>query len=241
MPKASSGLTAVRQTQEDWLVPPIPFTIGATSFTSSVRDAKGQASAHVGVTNDTVFTLSILQAWTATGNFVQTQKVTATLDPVTGFYTADILCAVNRRFLKFVVAAGSGLGLSFEAGAYLMPRADSISATVAGGSGSGAAVPNRAAFITGQDNLTAHATPQKLNGGVSQAVPDGFSVFVTFKKSNTGANIYLAESSAKALAGTNCKIMNTQNAGIRLYVTDVSLIWIASDADTDGVDWIVER
>lgn len=241
MAKAKSGLTAVRQTWEDWLIPPITFTPGAGSFTSSIRDGKGQAAAHIGISNDNVFTLAVFQAWQSAGPFIQTQKVTATLDPASGLFTCDVLIPINRRFLKFVVTGT--LGNNFEAGAYLQPRADSGSSAASGGGSAGAAaVPNRASFNTGQASVVtadgAHAVQLSAS---SVPVPDGFSVFFTFRKANSGTNIYVGNSQVAAQTHGSAKIMNAQNAGLRLYVTDVSNIWIDADLANDGVDWIVEK
>lgn len=237
MAKAKSGLTAVRQTWEDWLIPPIPFTIGATSYTSSVRDGKGQASAHIAISNTNAFTLLILQAWQSAGNFVQTLSVVAAVDPITGLYVADVVVPISRRFIKFQVTnlAAGGLSTAFEAGAYLMPRADSTSSSSSGGGGGGSAVANRGAFATNQMNVAVPLTAVQL---LSQAVPSGFAVSIIAKKANT-KNIYLGTSAANAANHAVADILGPGDTR-KLYITNWNLVWMDADIAAEGVTIISE-
>lgn len=237
--KAKSGLSAARQFGEDWIVPPIVFTGGATSYVSSTRDGKGHAALHVGVTNNTAFTLTILHSWQATGTFVQAKTVASAADPVTGNHVVDITMPIFRRFVKISIAVPGGLGALFEVGAFFLPRASSSGTSGSGGASGGLAVANRPGVTTGQKNVAAAGTGVVLSA--DQAVPDGFSVFITFKKANSGTNIYLSDTKAHAEDHTGAKILNTQNSGVRLYVTNLSQIWIDADTSSDGVDWIVEK
>lgn len=114
-----------------------------------------------------------------------------------------------------------------------------IGAGSGGGSGVLAvATPNRSGFNTGQVTVTNHGTAVQFP---NVAIPDGFSIFMTFLKANTGTNVYIGNSATNAQTHTTAKIMNTQNAGIRLYVTNANLIFIDADNSSDGVDWIVEK
>lgn len=239
--KAKSGLSAVRMFPENILVPPNTFTPGSTTFVSSVRDGKGHAAIHVGVTNDTAFVLTILEGWRSSGPLVQARSIASAADPVTGFHVVDVTMPIQRRYVKISLAVPApGLGANFECGAYFLPRTSAGAAGSSGGGGGSSVVPNRGAFLTGNKSVVSNAAAEQLVAA-STPIPDGFSVFLTFKKANAGANVYVAESEAKANAKTNCKITNTQNAGIRLFVNNLNLIWISVDTNLDGVDWIVEQ
>lgn len=131
--KAKSGMSAVRQYPESIreMTPPNAFAPGAGSFTGPVRDGKGHAAIHVGVSNNAVGTIQIQQAWRSTGPFVTVFQQTTALDPTSGLFTADITFPILRRFVKVVFT--SLLGVDFEIGAYFLPRADSQPIAGAGG------------------------------------------------------------------------------------------------------------
>lgn len=128
--KAKSGMSAVRQYPESIreLTPPNTFVEGASDFIGPVRDGKGHAAIHVGVSNDTAGELSVLQAWQSTGPFVEVFAKNTTADAVSGLFTMDMTVPVIRRFVKIVFTPAAdppGLGANFELGAYFIPRADS--------------------------------------------------------------------------------------------------------------------
>jgi hypothetical protein len=133
--KAKSGLTAVRGYPERirQLSPPNTFTIGAPSFIGPVRDGQGHASVHASVTNDTGGVLTILQAWRSSGPFVQVLAIPLTADPATGFFTADVVFPVVRRFVQIIFTPTTVLGANFELGGYFEPRADSGFLSLSGG------------------------------------------------------------------------------------------------------------
>jgi len=134
--KAKSGLTAVRQYPEKIIEPPNTFTVGAPTFTSAVRDGRGHSSLHVGVVNNTAFTLKILHSWRPTGPFTLDQSVTSIADSETGFQVAEIIIPLKKRFIKIVVdAPGAGLGIDFEIGAYFLPRTPASAVIVSGSDG----------------------------------------------------------------------------------------------------------
>jgi len=126
--KAKSGMSAVRQYTESirQLTPPNAYVGGATSFTGPIRDGKGHSAIHAGSSNNTAHTLRVLQAWRSTGPFVLVAEQAAALDPISGFFTANIECPIVRKYTQVVVAAPApGLGADFEVGGYFVPRADS--------------------------------------------------------------------------------------------------------------------
>ena len=51
----------------------------------------------------------------------------------------------------------------------------------------------------------------------------------------------MSNTQANAQTHGQAKIMNVQNAGIRLFVKNVNEIWIDADQANDGVDWVVEK
>jgi len=134
--KAKSGLSAVRQFFERLvgLIPPNTYVVGAASFTSGIRDGQGHSSIHASVTNNTTGSLQVLMAWRSTGPFVQVYQKDTAADPVTGLFTAEIVCPVLRRFVKVVFTPPAGLGAGFELGSYFLPRADSPCFEASGGS-----------------------------------------------------------------------------------------------------------
>lgn len=162
--KAKSGLSAVRMFPESVLTPPNSFTVGAASFTSAIRDGKGHAEYHVGVVNDTAFTLQIQHAWLSTGQFTEDQTIASVADPVTGKQVAEIIAPVTKRFIKVVVTAPApGLGANFEAGIYFQPRA---SGGVIASGGGGGGVAASVTVIGNQQVQTVEALPL-LAGGAS--------------------------------------------------------------------------
>jgi hypothetical protein len=132
--KAKSGLSAVRQFPEKIIEPPNTYVIADPSFTGAIRDGKGHSAIHAGVTNNTIGTLRLLQAWRSTGPFVQVASIVTAADPVTGFHTAEIVCPISRRFTRILFsAAAPGLGADFEIGSYFEPRSDSTCQLTSGG------------------------------------------------------------------------------------------------------------
>jgi hypothetical protein len=158
-------MSAVRQYTESirQLTPPNTFTPGATSFIGPIRDGKGHSAIHVGASNDTAFTLQILQAWRTTGPFVLVASQAAAIDPVSGLFTAEIECPILRKYTQVTIAAPApGLGVNFEVGAYFLPRADSPLLTSAGGNPPAPAPPGPGNTIT---------TPVDTAVGVGATVP----------------------------------------------------------------------
>lgn len=241
MPQAINSI-ATRQLAEGVVLPPNAFTVGGTSFTSDSRNGQGHAALHAAVSNNTVGDIQILQAWRSAGPFVLTHKVTTALDAISGFQTGELIVPVTRRFVKvaFVPAGAGTLGADFELGFYFEPRSDSTAEAVSGGaavpiSGSSNAVPNRATFATGQKDVTAAGTGENL---IAQAIPDGFSVVIKAKNTNTG-RIRVGNSKANAESTTVAFTLGSSQ-DVKLYVTNLNLVWVDATVNGEGVEWIVE-
>ncbi len=233
--KAKSGLSAARQFYEDWLKPPIPFTGGAASYTSTTRDAKGHAALHAGVTNNTPGTLQVLQAWQKTGTFEQVASIVTALDPASGLYTADISVAIYRRYVKLVftpAAAPPGLGADFELGAYFQPRADTAQVTNSGGGG-GSAVPNRSTWAAIKKTVAIPGTAEQVT---AQGIPNGFSAGIKAIPGNAG-KIWVGPTKAEAEAH---KVTLTNVQSMRLFLQNTDAIWIDSENADEGVEIAVE-
>lgn len=95
--------------------------------------------------------------------------------------------------------------------------------------------PNATSFATGQKNVASHGTAVILP---TQAVPNGFSVSIIAKKSNT-KNIYLGNSNVNAQDHTVADILAPGDVR-KLTITNWDLMWIDSDVDTEGVTIISE-
>lgn len=137
--KAKSGMSAVRQYPETVTTPPNTFAVGASTFTSGIRDGKGHSEYHVGVVNDTAFSLQVQHSWRTTGSFTEDQTIASVLDPVSGLHIAEIIAPVTKKYIKaLVTVGGAGLGANFEIGIYFLPRASGPVVTSGPGGGGGA-------------------------------------------------------------------------------------------------------
>lgn len=164
--KAKSGLSAVRMFPESVVGPPNTFTVGDPTFISAIRDGKGHAEYHVGIVNNTPFTLQVQHSWRSTGVFTEDQSIVSVVDPVSGNSVAEIIAPVTKRFIKVLVTAPPpGLGVDFEAGIYFQPRASGTTST-SGAGGSGAAAvkgsPGSTIGPTPADTLVAPAATVAL-------------------------------------------------------------------------------
>lgn len=101
---------------------------------------------------------------------------------------------------------------------------------------SGGGTPsNQPDFATNQKNVTTAGTGVQLQ---TQAVPNGFAIFVRAKVDNTGT-IWVSNSKANA---ENHALATPLEAGafLTLALTDVDKIWIDADVSGEGVSWTVE-
>jgi hypothetical protein len=104
-----------------------------------------------------------------------------------------------------------------------------------GGGSSGGAVANRPAFATGQLNVAAHGVAQQLQ---AQAIPNGFTVFIRARPTNTGP-VYIGNSQVNA-QNPAVAIILEPGAFLTYGITNVDLVWVNADNDGDGVMWTVE-
>lgn len=96
---------------------------------------------------------------------------------------------------------------------------------------------NEANIAHGQDTVTTAGTPEQLNGGISQAVPDGHAVTVKALNANTDL-VYVGDKDNNPSSSTGFEL--AAGEAISLAVTDVSEIEIDVDTNGEGVCWIVE-
>lgn len=110
-----------------------------------------------------------------------------------------------------------------------------ISTPAGGGGITISPAPNSATFATGQKNVTAAGTGEQLG---SQAIPNGFSVVIKAKTTNTGL-IQVGNSKANA---ESASVSYRLSAGsfVTLFITNTNLVWIDATVSGEGVDWIVE-
>jgi hypothetical protein len=94
---------------------------------------------------------------------------------------------------------------------------------------------NRSSFAT---NGVTVAVAGTANQAPSQAVPDGFSVAVEAKKTNT-KQIYLSNSQANAQTHATAWILSPGDV-VRLYITNWNLMWFDADVSNEGVNIISE-
>jgi hypothetical protein len=101
---------------------------------------------------------------------------------------------------------------------------------------SGGGVPaNRSNFATNQKAVPTAGTAVQLQ---SQAVPDGFTIFIRALVENTG-KIWVGDSQANA---QNHAVAEPLEAGAfnTIALTNTNEIWIDADVNGEGVSWLVE-
>lgn len=98
-----------------------------------------------------------------------------------------------------------------------------------------AGVANRSSFATGQQNVTVAGTAHNM---AAQAIPDGFCVVIKAKNTNTG-RIRVGNSAANAQSTTVAFTLGS-NQDVRLYITNLNLVWVDATVSGEGVEWIVE-
>jgi hypothetical protein len=105
---------------------------------------------------------------------------------------------------------------------------------VTGGGGGGGAA-NRPAFVTGQVNVPVPGTAAQLP---AQAIPDGFTIFIRAKVTNTG-NIYIGNSAPNAQNHLVAFILEP-GAFLEYGITNGDLVFLDADDANDGVMWTSE-
>jgi hypothetical protein len=104
--------------------------------------------------------------------------------------------------------------------------------TTGGGGGSS---PNQPTFACDQQAVPVPGTAVQLQ---SQAVPDGFSVFLRAKVGNTGT-IWVGPDAATAQDHTKATALEP-GAFLEVFLTNVDEFWIDADTAADGISWLVE-
>lgn len=95
---------------------------------------------------------------------------------------------------------------------------------------------NQGNLAYGEDTVGTPGTAVQLNGGTSQAVPDGMAVAVQGVVASSGDLVYVGDSSVGSADGYPL----TDGQVVTLGVTDVNQIYVDADTGSDGVRWIVE-
>ena len=98
--------------------------------------------------------------------------------------------------------------------------------------------PNKATFTVQVVNIPTAGTPVQLP---ALAVPNGFSVLVGSELSNSNnQRVYVSDSSANALLTTARATLAPGNT-VRLFVDDVSDVWVNASANNQKVFFIVDQ
>jgi hypothetical protein len=96
-------------------------------------------------------------------------------------------------------------------------------------------VVNRPAFATNQKNVTTPGTAVQLQ---TQAIPDGFTIYIRARATNTG-KIYVGSSAANAQNHAVAEILEA-GAYLTYGITNADLVYIDADVGAEGVMWTVE-
>jgi hypothetical protein len=104
-----------------------------------------------------------------------------------------------------------------------------------GSGGGGGAVANRGSFVTDQEDVAVPGTAQQLP---TQAIPDGFTIYIRAKPTN-GGNIYVGNSAANAQNPAVAEILEP-GAFLIYGITNVDLVFIDADVAGEGVMWTTE-
>lgn len=104
---------------------------------------------------------------------------------------------------------------------------------VTGGGGGGGT--NQPTFAVNQATVTVPGTAVQLQ---NQAVPNGFTIFLRAKKTNSG-NIYVGPDAVTAENHAKAVILEP-GAFLTYALTNVDAIFIDADDANDGVMWTVE-
>jgi hypothetical protein len=94
---------------------------------------------------------------------------------------------------------------------------------------------NRGSFVTNQKNVAIPGTAVQLQ---TQAIPNGFTVYIRARSTNTG-NVYVGSSAANAQNHAVAEIL--EPGAFLLYgITNSDLVFLDADVAGEGVMWTVE-
>ena len=94
---------------------------------------------------------------------------------------------------------------------------------------------NRTSFATGQKNVTTAGTAEQM---ATLTIPSRLAVVIKAKPAN-GGNIFLGNSKANAESSTVRHTLQA-NEGVKLYISNLNLVWIDAATSGEGVEYIVE-
>jgi hypothetical protein len=95
---------------------------------------------------------------------------------------------------------------------------------------------NRSSFATGQKNVAAAGTGEQVSA--SQVIPNGFSVLIKAKFTNSGV-IRVGNSKANSESASSSFTLRA-NEAIRMFITNLNLVWIDATVSGEGVEWATE-
>lgn len=220
--KAKSGLTATRQYWEHVLEPPNLYTVGSTSFISSIRDGRGHSEYHVAIVNNNAFTLQIRHSWRTTGAFTEDQTIASVVDPVTGLHVAEIVSPVVKRYLRAYVT-GTVLGAAFECGWYFQPRASgpTVTSGAAGGGADITIIGNRQAQTV--ETTVPLAAAAVFDGAAHDCINyEGFAASLHLIGGAVGTVVQLALEARDSAAAT-WRVVETHN----IVIGAGALVWFS--------------
>lgn len=99
------------------------------------------------------------------------------------------------------------------------------------------ALTNRLEIQTGQKNVAVAGVAEQLGGGTP--IPDGYSITIKAKASNTGT-IRLGGTQAAAQSTTLSFTLGADQA-VSLAVKYLNEIWLDATVNGDGVEWLSEK
>ena len=91
--------------------------------------------------------------------------------------------------------------------------------------------PNRSVFASGAFAISSNPTQ-----GPNVVIPDGYSIVIKARRSNSSIT-YLEVSSSTS---TNAYSL-AAGEFIGLYITNLSLVWFSNSTNTDVIEYIVEK
>lgn len=202
----------------------------AASLTSEPRRVQGYGAINFLGISDAAFTITVEEATDPAGPWAVTLSQASAADANSNQVVCLQLSPCGTFMRVTVTAGGADQGeLSFTM--IGLP----VAGGGGGGGGGGTAVPNQPTFAVNQKTVAAPGTAEQLQ---SQAVPNGFSIFVRALLNNTGT-IWVGPD--KATAEDHSKATPLEpGAFLELYLTNVEAIWIDAEVADEGVSWTVE-
>lgn len=163
-------------------------------------------------------------------------SVGSTVDPATEGTLTDVDAKLGGTL---AVEQQTPVQLEDTGGTGVDPATESTLAAIdskLGGTLQTTGTANSSGVNFGVDTVSTPGTPVALNGGTSQAIPDGQSILLQANVATDGNKVYVGDGTVDAASGY--PLVDGQT--LSLQVADVNDISIDADAGGDGVNWIVE-